>query len=41
VTLLYRDRRWQAHEWTFPDYRRADYQAFFTACRELLRQRPG
>jgi hypothetical protein len=37
VTLSYRDRRWQAHEWTFPDYRRADYQAFFTECRDYLK----
>jgi len=40
VTLAYRQRRWQPLEWTYPDYRRADYQAFFTACRDdLLTQR--
>jgi hypothetical protein len=40
VTLFYRDREWQAREWTFPDYRRADYHAFFDACRNyLLRKR--
>jgi len=36
VTLAYRQRRWQPHEWTYPDYRRDDYQAFFTQCRERL-----
>lgn len=39
VTLYYRDRQWQHHQWTFPDYRRADYQEFFTAARRLLRTR--
>jgi hypothetical protein len=38
VTLSYRDRHWQPLEWTYPDYRRGDYQEFFTQCRrELLR----
>jgi hypothetical protein len=36
VTLAYRQRQWQPLEWTYPDYRRADYQAFFTACRAQL-----
>jgi len=36
VTLAFRQREWQPLEWTYPDYRRADYQAFFTACREQL-----
>jgi len=36
VTLAYRDRRWQPLEWTYPDYRRDDYQRFFTECRRLL-----
>jgi Domain of unknown function (DUF4416) len=36
VTLAYRSRRWQPLEWTYPDYRRDDYQAFFTACRDYL-----
>ena len=36
VTLAYRAKQWQLLEWTYPDYRRADYQAFFTACREHL-----
>lgn len=37
VTLHYSHGQWRPREWTFPDYRRADYQAFFTQCRELLR----
>jgi hypothetical protein len=37
VTLAYRRGGWQAFDWTYPDYRREDYQAFFTHCRELLR----
>ncbi|MEX2091532.1 MAG: DUF4416 family protein [Pirellulales bacterium] len=36
VTLAYRQRQWQPLEWTYPDYRRADYQEFFTLCREYL-----
>jgi hypothetical protein len=36
VTLAYRQRRWQPLEWTYPDYRREDYQHFFTSCREYL-----
>jgi len=39
VTLYYKDRRWQARDWTFPDYRRADYQQFFFECRDYLRGR--
>ena len=38
VTLVYKDRRWQARDWTFPDYRRNDYHAFFVRCREYLRR---
>ncbi|HEX4412562.1 MAG TPA: DUF4416 family protein [Lacipirellulaceae bacterium] len=34
VTLAYRHRRWRPMEWTYPDYRRDDYQQFFTQCRE-------
>jgi hypothetical protein len=34
VTLAYRHRRWQPLEWTYPDYRRDDFQRFFTECRE-------
>jgi hypothetical protein len=36
LTLSYRKRAWQAMEWTYPDYRRADYQRFFTECRDWL-----
>jgi hypothetical protein len=36
VTLVYRRRIWQPLEWTYPDYRRDDYQRFFTECREWL-----
>jgi hypothetical protein len=38
VTLSYRRGGWQAFPWTYPDYRRADFQQFFTECRALLRQ---
>lgn len=41
ITLFYRHGRWEHHEWTFPDYRRADYQAFFSRCREWLKERRG
>jgi hypothetical protein len=37
VTLSYRGRGWHAFDWTYPDYRRADFQQFFTSARELLR----
>lgn len=36
ITLFYRHQRWQHHEWTFADYRREDYQEFFTRCRDDL-----
>lgn len=39
VTLFYKHRQWQAREFTFPDYRREDYQQFFSECREYLRTR--
>ncbi|HTU23911.1 MAG TPA: DUF4416 family protein [Pirellulales bacterium] len=39
VTLFYKDRRWQERDWTFADYRRADYQAFFDECRRVLVER--
>jgi hypothetical protein len=38
VTLSYKHRAWRPHEWTFPDYRRAEYHEFFTRCREILRR---
>lgn len=37
VTLGYRNRKWHNWEWTYPDYRREDVQAFFHMCREYLR----
>jgi hypothetical protein len=37
VTLSYRGKQWHAFDWTYPDYRRADFQQFFTEARELLR----
>jgi len=39
VTLYYKDGRWQQREWTFADYRREDYQAFFEECRRGLQRR--
>jgi len=36
VTLCYKHGRWEPHPWTFADYRRGDYQEFFSECRELL-----
>ncbi|MDX1948348.1 MAG: DUF4416 family protein [Pirellulaceae bacterium] len=39
VTLHFQRGAWQCRPWTYPDYQRADYHAFFTRCREYLRQR--
>jgi len=39
VTLQYRGNQWQEGDWTFPDYRRADYHAFFSEARGHLRGR--
>ncbi len=36
VTLFFRSGRWQAHPWTYPNYRREDYQDFLTRCREFF-----
>lgn len=36
ITLHWRQGGWVGHEWTFPDYRRADYHEFFTRCRQQL-----
>jgi hypothetical protein len=38
ITLFFRHGRWEHHEWTFPDYRRADYQAFFSQVRDFLKR---
>ncbi len=37
VTLHYQQHNWVESRWTYPDYRRADFQAFFTECRNHLR----
>jgi hypothetical protein len=39
VTLFYRRGAWEHHEWTFADYRRADYQEFFSRARDYLHRR--
>jgi len=39
VTLHFARGVWQTRPWTYPDYQRADYHAFFTRCREYLRER--
>lgn len=36
VTLSYRSGGWQSFDWTYPDYRRADFHEFFLQCRKLL-----
>ncbi|HEX4147724.1 MAG TPA: DUF4416 family protein [Pirellulales bacterium] len=38
VTLYFKGGAWLAREWTFPDYRRSDYQQFFLRVRDLLRK---
>jgi len=37
VTLNFRKGAWQRSDWTYPDYQRDDFQAFFTSCRQTLR----
>jgi hypothetical protein len=39
ITLYYKDKRWWHREWTYPDYRRDDYQKFFSGCREFLKSK--
>jgi hypothetical protein len=39
VTLNYRRRAWTPLPWTYPDYRRGDFQEFFSLCRESLQQK--
>ncbi len=39
VTLFYRRGTWEHHEWTFADYRRDDYQEFFSGARNHLHRR--
>lgn len=38
VTLHYRRKAWTAWPWTYPDYQRPEYHAFFDRCRDYLRQ---
>jgi hypothetical protein len=38
VTLSFRRGQWRHHDWTYPDYRRDDYHAFFTQCRDYFRR---
>jgi len=38
VTLHFSHGRWQGRDWTFADYRRDDYHAFFDQCREQVRR---
>lgn len=41
ITLNWSRREgWLPLAWTYPDYRRGDYQEFFTRCREYLRALP-
>jgi hypothetical protein len=37
VTLHFHHGQWTPRPWTYPDYCRADYHAFFTECRNWLR----
>lgn len=41
VTLYYKRHHWQHHEFTFADYRREDYQRFFSECRGVLAANNG
>jgi hypothetical protein len=36
ITLLYKGDRWKPLDWTFPDYRTAEYHAFFDQVRARL-----
>lgn len=38
ITLSYRRTGWEAHRWTYPNYRRTDYQSFLTECRTEFRR---
>ena len=39
VTLHYQHHGWRHHQYTFADYRREDYQQFFSQCRDFLHRR--
>jgi hypothetical protein len=36
ITLRYHRGAWQPWQWTYPDYRRADFHQFFCRCRDWL-----
>ncbi len=38
ITLSFRSAAWQPSSWTYPDYRRPDFQQFFLHCREYLKR---
>lgn len=38
---LYYLKGWQSRPWTYPDYRRADFHAFFESTREYLKRSLG
>ncbi|QDU98294.1 DUF4416 family protein [Lignipirellula cremea] len=38
VTLHFKGGVWTSRDWTYPDYKRPDFQTFFTRCREYLRR---
>jgi len=37
VTLHFRQKQWTGRPWTYPDYLREEYHAFFDLCRRYLR----
>ena len=39
VTLHFKRGVWEKSRWTYPDYQRQDFHAFFTKCRDYLRRR--
>jgi hypothetical protein len=39
--IYYLGGSWQARPWTYPDYRRADFQSFFVTAREVLKGEMG
>jgi hypothetical protein len=41
ITLGFRGGRWQETQFTYPDYRRADFQQFFIECRDYLKEHGG
>ena len=38
ITLFFQGNKWQNSRWTYPDYQREDFHAFFASCREELRK---